>query len=83
MNFRGYYIKLLQFLESLLPISKNRIGECIQCGRCCQLGSKCIFYRQNKCMIYRFRPLQCRKSPRTEKYLKNGCEGYCFRHENR
>lgn len=74
----GYKIKIQQFLECLLPIDKSRIGECQNCGRCCQLGSKCIFFRNNKCLIYKFRPLQCRKSPRTVKYLKKGCIGYKF-----
>ena len=74
----GFKIKLQQFSECLLSIDKSRVGECKQCGRCCQLGSKCIFFKNNKCLIYKFRPLQCRKSPRTAKYLKEGCKGYTF-----
>ncbi len=77
-NINGYKIKIQQFLECLLPIDKSRIGECQNCGRCCQLGMKCLFFRNNKCLIYKFRPLQCRKSPRTVKYLKQGCTGYKF-----
>jgi Fe-S-cluster containining protein len=75
---KGLKIKAQQFFECLLPIDKSRVGECQNCGRCCQLGSKCIFFINNKCLIYKFRPLQCRKSPRTVKYLKKGCIGYKF-----
>lgn len=75
---KGLKIKVQQFFECLLPIDKNRIGCCQNCGRCCHLGMKCLFFRNNKCSIYRFRPLQCRKSPRTAKYLKEGCRGYKF-----
>lgn len=74
----SWKIRILQFLEQFSPISKNRVGSCVNCGRCCQLGSKCFFYRDNKCKIYVIRPLQCRKSPRTSKYLKKGCKGYDF-----
>ena len=71
-------IRISQFIEQFMPVSKNRIGECKNCGRCCQLGCKCLFYRHEKCVIYRIRPLNCRKSPRTAKYLKKGCVGYRF-----
>lgn len=77
-DVNSFKIKLQQFLECLLPIDKSRVGECKQCGRCCKLVMKCIFFRNNKCLIYKFRPLQCRKSPRTAKYLKEGCKGYTF-----
>ena len=77
---KGFKIKLQQFLECLLSIDKSRIGECQNCGRCCQLGSKCLFFSKikNRCLIYQYRPLQCRKSPRIAKYLKQGCKGYKF-----
>ena len=77
-DVNSFKIKLQQFLECLLPIDKSRTGECKQCGRCCKLVMKCIFFRNNRCFIYKIRPLQCRKSPRTAKYLKTNCEGYKF-----
>ena len=82
-DMEGLKIKTQQFFECLLPIDKSRIGECQNCGRCCQLGMKCLLFSKskNKCLIYKFRPLQCRKSPRTAKYLKQGCKGYKFVNE--
>lgn len=78
MKLNEIITKSRQLLECLLPIDKNRVGECQQCGRCCKLVMKCIFFRNNKCIIYKIRPPQCRKSPRTSRYLKEGCPGYSF-----
>ena len=78
MKLNEIITKSQQFLECLLPVAKNRVGECQQCGRCCKLVMKCIFFRNNRCIIYNIRPPQCRKSPRTVKYLKEGCPGYSF-----
>ena len=55
----------------LLPISKKRNGKCIQCGACCKSPDPCAFLRYKPdgsryCEIYRIRPLNCRKYPRTE-----------------
>jgi len=63
--------KLKRTLTGTLPVAKNRRGKCLRCGACCKLPNICPwldFDRQNKavCRIYPFRPLNCRKYPRTE-----------------
>ena len=64
--------KLVRILTSILPVAKNRVGNCINCGECCKLPNKCIFLRYKKdgasyCAIHPIRPLNCRKYPRTKK----------------
>lgn len=79
--------KLCRTITSILPIDKNRKGKCINCGECCKLPNKCIFLGINKninkesyCKIYKLRPIQCRKYPRTnnEFITQNTC-GYTFK----
>lgn len=75
--------KFKRTLTCVLPVSKNRRGECKNCGECCKLPNKCIFlkYKDGKsyCSIHSFRPLNCRKYPRTEEehITKEKC-GYWF-----
>lgn len=48
--------------EKLVPLK----GKCKKCGKCCTFLSmtKCPFLnKENRCMIYRFRPPHCRLSP--------------------
>ena len=59
--------RALRTLTSILPVSKNRAGKCISCGACCKLPNACPFLKNSKCSIYKIRPLNCRKYPRTEK----------------
>jgi hypothetical protein len=82
--------KLKRFATSLvLPIDKNREGECRRCGACCRFLVDCPFLRPAKddpnafeCRAYLIRPLQCRKYPRTEaEQIHHPC-GYRFRREN-
>ncbi|MFA5784922.1 MAG: hypothetical protein WC962_08600 [Phycisphaerae bacterium] len=66
--------KLTRTLTSILPVAKNRRGQCNRCGACCKLPNVCpwlAFDEQNKaiCKIYPIRPLNCRKYPRTESEL--------------
>ncbi|MHC4743939.1 MAG: hypothetical protein ACYS8Z_18635 [Planctomycetota bacterium] len=61
-------------LTCLLPVAKNRKGRCVACGACCKLPNVCPFLRfdaedKSYCNVYRFRPLNCRKYPRTESEL--------------
>ncbi|MCJ7776709.1 MAG: hypothetical protein MUP16_00095 [Sedimentisphaerales bacterium] len=63
--------KAKRTLTSVLPVSKDRRGACIACGECCKLPIKCPFLRykadgSSYCLAYRFRPLNCRKYPRTK-----------------
>jgi uncharacterized protein len=63
--------KARRTLTSVLPVSGARQGECVQCGACCQLPNVCPFLKtsgtgETYCAIYRLRPLNCRKYPRTE-----------------
>lgn len=67
--------KLLRFATSLvLPVDRTRTGECLRCGACCRFLFECPFLRevrehpgQYRCAAYAFRPLQCRKYPRSRR----------------
>lgn len=81
----NYWAKFIRTLKCFLPVSKNRIGECINCGECCKLPKKCFFLRYKKdgksyCLIHPIRLLNCRKYPRTEKehITKETC-GFSFK----
>ena len=63
--------KLIRTLTSVLPVAKNRLGNCKRCGFCCKLPNVCPFLAFDEqslaiCKAYHFRPLNCRKYPRTE-----------------
>ncbi len=77
--------KVKRFCTSLvLPVEGSRTGECKACGACCEFLVRCPFLRRDeagvpRCRIYRVRPLQCRKYPRTaEEQVHLPC-GYAFR----
>ncbi|MBW2977636.1 YkgJ family cysteine cluster protein [Candidatus Woesearchaeota archaeon] len=78
----NYFAKFIRFLTSFLPIAKNRTGKCVQCGACCKLPSPCLFLKEKgtaHCTVYKFRPLNCRKYPRTEKeFLTKDTCGFRF-----
>ena len=66
--------KIKRTLTCLLPVSKNRKGQCVNCGACCKLPNDCKFSRTSEdgkvyCAIYPIRPLNCRKYPRTKSEL--------------
>jgi hypothetical protein len=78
--------KLKRFATSLvLPIDRNRAGECKRCGACCKFLVECPFLRPARddpnayeCRAYLVRPLQCRKYPRTKaEQIHEPC-GYRF-----
>ncbi len=63
--------KIKRIFTSVLPVSKRRKGECINCAACCRLPNVCPFLKyksdgESYCSIYTIRPLNCRKYPRTE-----------------
>ena len=76
--------KLKRFVTSVLPVSSQRRGQCIDCGACCRLPTPCIFLGSKDdggsyCRIYSIRPLSCRKYPRTpSEFVTEGECGYWF-----
>ena len=71
MMKNNFTSKLIRTLTSVLPVDKSREGTCNGCGDCCKIPNKCVFLVENEkgeghCSIYSFRPLVCRKYPRTE-----------------
>ena len=78
--------KLARTLTSLLPVDKSRTGSCNQCGECCKLPFKCSFLKiaedgSSSCSAYNFRPLNCRKFPRTQSQLESVIDvcGFSFK----
>jgi len=79
----NYASKMVRTLNSVKAIDASRKGLCKRCGECCKLPNRCIFldYVGNKsiCKIYKFRPLNCRKYPRTVKeHITTETCGYYF-----
>jgi Fe-S-cluster containining protein len=77
--------KIKRTLTALLPVDKQRAGECNGCGDCCKLPFRCAFLKETKdgiarCSIYSVRPPNCRKFPRNQaqwKSVKENC-GFSF-----
>ena len=76
--------KLKRTITSVLPVAKDRVGACVNCGACCKLAVVCPFLKRRKdgssyCSIYHFRPFNCRKYPRTasEHITQDTC-GFSF-----
>jgi len=84
MKKNTYAAKIKRTIFSFFPFDKNRSGECVHCGKCCQLPSKCLFLRYRKdgssfCIIHMIRPFNCRKYPRVEKeHLTKETCGFVF-----
>lgn len=83
----NHFAKVIRTITSVLSIEKSRNGSCKQCGACCKLPNPCNFlgYDENNkaiCRIYRFRPLNCRKYPRSikEHITKQIC-GFYFEND--
>ncbi|PWQ93055.1 YkgJ family cysteine cluster protein [Leucothrix pacifica] len=73
--------KFVRTITSILPVHKNRTGSCSGCGACCKLPVRCVFLTTDndglfRCSIYKYRPPNCRKFPRTPSQLKL-VEGEC------
>jgi len=77
--------KILRSLTQMLPVH-NRGGSCNECAACCKLPTRCVFLKDNsdgsgRCTVYKYRPLVCRKFPRTEKQLalvKDKCSFFFY-----
>ncbi len=83
-NRNTWLAKTKRTFTSVLAVSENRKGKCVNCGACCRLPVDCPFLKPGPdgkifCSIYAFRPLNCRKYPRTESELitEDTC-GYRF-----
>ena len=78
--------KLQRTFTAVLPVEEGRTGSCNGCGDCCKLPVRCTFLKtdannNHTCGIYRFRPLNCRKFPRSPAQLeavKENC-GFSFK----
>ncbi len=79
--------KAKRFATSLvLPVDRNRTGECHRCGACCMFLVRCPFlkFEDGKpntayCSAYLIRPPQCRKYPRTKREQIHQPCGYVFK----
>ena len=76
--------KTYRFFAAFFPIDNKRKGKCKRCGKCCQKAN-CKFLEFDDrgkacCPIHKYRPLQCRKYPRSKKELfTHPVCGYKFR----
>jgi Fe-S-cluster containining protein len=80
--------KLRRTFTSFLPVEEGRAGKCNGCGACCELPVRCFFLKtdskgNNTCSIYRFRPPNCRKFPRSPAQLEEVAETCSFSFENK
>ncbi len=78
--------KIRRTFTSILPVEEGRTGSCNGCGACCELPSRCSFLKtdangNNTCSIYRFRPPNCRKFPRSAAQLADVAETCSFSFE--
>ena len=75
--------KIKRTLTSILPVEKGRTGDCNGCAACCELPVRCAFLKTDSegngtCSIYRFRPPNCRKFPRSPAQLEEVAETCSF-----
>jgi len=76
--------KTKRTVTCILPVSEKRQGQCVNCGACCKLPNLCAFLKKGPdgkafCSIYRIRPYNCRKYPRTEsEFITQDTCGYWF-----
>lgn len=80
--------KLIRTVTSVFPVDKQRKGDCNRCGECCNLPTRCPFLGYDHeglaiCKAYKYRPLNCRKYPRSsDEQICPSCS-YFFTDENR
>ncbi len=80
--------KFKRTFTSILPVEEGRTGHCNGCGACCELPTRCTFLKtdskgNNTCSIYRFRPPNCRKFPRSPAQLEAVAKTCSFSFENK
>ena len=66
--------KLKRTFTSILPVDAGRTGECNGCDACCKLPVRCPFLKTHDdgsetCSVYKLRPPNCRKFPRSQSQL--------------
>jgi hypothetical protein len=71
MKKNTWLAKLKRTIGAFFPIASNRKGHCLHCGACCCLPVRCAFLQirddgKQYCTIYKVRPLNCKKYPRTQ-----------------
>ena len=84
-NKNNWFAKVKRNIAAIFcSVDKDRVGNCIDCGACCKLPTKCFFLAYDKdgksfCRIYNFRLPGCRKYPRIDKehITKDTC-GFSF-----
>jgi len=78
--------KFRRFGESFLFVERGRKGHCDfrKCkAACCRLPFRCPFLKKDlSCAIYKIRPLNCRKFPRTRRDWALVKERCSFRFNN-
>lgn len=83
-NKNTWLAKLKRTFTSVLPVCPTRKGTCRRCGACCKLPNVCKFLDFDEqglaiCKIYHFRPLNCRKYPRSQsEHITTEVCGYTF-----
>ena len=84
MTRNTWFAKFKRAFSAFFPIAQNRKGACRHCGACCCLPVRCWFLKEGEdgkqyCSIYKFRPPNCRKYPRTEKeFITEQTCGFSF-----
>jgi len=78
--------KLRRTFTSILPVDAGRTGHCNGCGACCELPTRCTFLKtdsdgKSTCSIYKFRPPNCRKFPRSQAQLDSVVDTCSFSFE--
>ncbi|OGF22119.1 hypothetical protein A3D45_00385 [Candidatus Falkowbacteria bacterium RIFCSPHIGHO2_02_FULL_42_9] len=84
-NKNTWLAKVKRTFTAMLPVAKNRMGQCVNCGACCRLPNNCLFLKfkpdgKSSCFIHPLRPLNCRKYPRTKaEWLTEDACGFKFK----
>jgi hypothetical protein len=84
MEQNTWFAKLKRTLGAFFPVAASRAGECCNCGVCCCLPVRCFFLKNGDngkqyCAVYKLRPANCRKYPRTQnEFITEATCGFYF-----